>query len=178
MTVTPDGTVLLHDEKETLRFLNQIQKKEKLNKDEKKLLKRYGKNALNRHKAFKWLELERRRILEEKGIEYRLVPSVLESKTMESALNHSNGIFVRKKGKKEKGGHFIYTLKKGDSYSFITTGASTVSEKIFHTKYRQLFKKIFPDYSFFGISGMSKFIAESEGGIRCLTIEGSLYIHK
>lgn len=176
MMVTPQGEVMLHDDEVTLEFLEKIKKSEHLKKEEKELLEQYRESAREGSKVFKDVREERMKILQKNGLSFVRMPAVLEAPLSKSSLNYCNGIFAQN-GKRFiilNTDEIIQGLEKAENFTYITTGPSSQNEQVFHRRFIDLFQKTFPKVTFCGIPGMSKFIAERRGGIRCLSFECSL----
>jgi hypothetical protein len=177
MSVTPEGLVLLHDDRVAVEFLNEIEQTEALKEGEKELLEEYRNTAEEGDLSFKELQKKRIEILQGHKMEICILPAVFESARSKSALNYANGLFVRN-GKKVlvefNDGQTAFGKMKEAKFTYITTGPSIEAEKIFHRRFTEIFQSVFPTYTFSGLDDMSNFVATKQGGVHCLTFEESL----
>jgi hypothetical protein len=166
MTVTPDKKVILHDDRKTIRFLEKEMKEICLENKELELYKIYLERALKRAEIFHETRERQKEILRENGIEFSILPAILENGT-QSILNYCNGIFI--KTPKNCDAEF-----KDKKFVYFTTGPSSTEEEIFHRRFSEIFQKKFPKYGFYGVKNISHLIASSHGGVHCLTFENRL----
>jgi hypothetical protein len=183
MFVTPEGIVVLHDDEQAEFFLENIKSKVKLSKEEEKLFNTYKKVAHDNAKIFKPIKKQIAEILNLHKIDFQYIPGIFEDLEGGTLLNYCNGLFLRngRKANVELKGtnnishenEFILCRERLGGYTFVTTGPSTEAEKIFHDKFTELFKKTFSTIKLHTLPGMSKFMAQNNGGIHCLTFEST-----
>jgi hypothetical protein len=161
MFIAPNGEVVLHDDDETLYFLNKLYSTTYLDREERDLFFCYYAAAQERAKAFSAIQKKRIEILQQEGMRYRLFPGILEAKNHECTLNYCNGVFAENWG-------------GGKRFTYITTGPTLREEEVFHQKLSEVFEETFPDVRLQGVNRISHCIEKREGGIRCLTFENSL----
>lgn len=181
MFVTPQGEVILHDDQTAIEFLEEIQKVNNFNTEEKYLFEEYWNTLKENSHVSKPIQERRIEILQKLGMDFRLLPSVLESTHFQSALNYCNGIFTKNEGSvmaNMSDRTILPVVLRKKSFTYITTGPSFKAEGIFHRHFLDIFEKSFPDLTFQEIPDMSNFVAKYDGGIHCLTFESSLLIEK
>lgn len=172
MFVTPDGEVILHDDRITLEFLKEIRSNCRLDAAEEKLLGEYEETTAKNLIRFQNIQETRINALKTSDIAFRFLPAVLKSPE-KSALNYCNGIFVESEDQlvDEVDNPVLGLLgkEKNRRYTFITTGPSFPEENLFHNRFSNVFNRTFPYYILEGIPGISRFVLESDGGVHCLT---------
>ncbi|WP_068467992.1 hypothetical protein [Candidatus Protochlamydia phocaeensis] len=171
MFVTPDGKVVLHDNKKALKFLNVIEKSEDLTRKERLILRQFQKKALKGMEKCGANQKKRIALLKKQGVSVLTMPAVFNADYPKVSLNYCNGIFLDGK----KGAQLFAKEKEGEAerkqLCFVTTGPSHVIEEMIHKKFTRLFSCTFTNMALYTIAELSSFIANKKGGVRCLTNE-------
>lgn len=154
-----DEKVILHDSLKALKFLQQINFSS-LPENTQRFINGYLKTAQLHVNLFKDVEDLQEKILKDRGLQVYKLPAVFSFPGV-SELNYCNGITLSKE------------QTRGFDYRnvFITTGSSFPEETIVHETFKALFNSTFPETEFREIPYMSKFIAETGGGLHCLTFD-------
>jgi hypothetical protein len=164
ISVRKDGTVILHDFETAVAWLKSLDT-DTLNRDEYDLLENLIDHAEWELILYGHLLRQQTEILDQCGIPWISFPCVFEAPIFGISLNYANGIYIRHTNTDINTDPF--------TYSYITTGPTFKVEEFVHRAFKHLFKETFPDTRFQGVRGMSRFIIENRGGLRCLTLETS-----
>ncbi len=173
--ITPNGEIVIHDDQLAIDFIeNSLRKSaDSLTNEEKCLHYEFLENAKMRLKEADSIIKERNEILNNSGLTIQRLPVVFESKNSKICLNYCNGIFLERSLPISNKNNSKRRMTQ-NSFYYITTGPSVPEEQRIHQCFVNLFNQTFPDLSFQGITGMSKFVSESSGGIHCLTSDTAL----
>lgn len=166
LLVTPQGEVILQSDTKSLQVLSELEETNQLDEAQAALLDTYKRESKEQIALRNPVLEGQRKALKKARIPFRELPLNFASPE-KSVLNHSNGIFLPLRCNASLGCPPGFS----QTHVFVTTGPSSPEEAIFHGKIQTIFEAALPKYRLHGVEGVSKFLAKSGGGIRCLSFE-------
>lgn len=166
MLITPFGEVILNDYKEVARVLPRIRRAISgliESEEAKELYELFKNSSLDDYQLFHSVTKQKLSILRENGISFQKVPLAFRSHDV--VLNLVNGIFFRKNSSDVNEHHTL------GSYVFVTTGGSLEEENPYLAYLIRRIELALPQLEIVTLPTMSLFIANYDGGLRCLSLE-------